>query len=172
MSPLTIARNGLFAGLTLFLATAAVIIPGKAQNTSVIEIRGTAENVQLRLENAPLATILGELSRRFNVTYGISSVQTFNRQLSGRYSGTLNQVLARLLDGSDYILESTDQRVNIVIVNASSPSLPVGAKPVASGTTGQSAPADVPASENSRLAADPVGAAAPQVPPLSSFLSR
>ena len=64
---------------------------------------------------------LDALSARFNLTYNSAPN---GRALTGLYSGSLTEVLARVLAGNDYVLGVLDDRVRIVVVNASTAEAP------------------------------------------------
>src|SRR5262249_37333563 len=55
----------------------------------------------------------GQNTSKFKLTYSLPV--NLGRQLTGRYSGTLNQVLARILDRNDYIVEVSDDAIKVVI---------------------------------------------------------
>ena len=81
------------------------------------EVRGRPDDMQLRAENASIREVLDALSADFRVTYRLAP--NVSRVVTGLYSGTLNQVLARILDGHDYIVEVSDDGVQIVVLGAS-----------------------------------------------------
>jgi hypothetical protein len=129
------------------------------------EIQGGGADLQLRLENASVREVLDLLSGKFKLTYTLTSLP--NRQLTGRYSGTLSEVLARLLDGSDYIVEVSGDSVKVVIVSGPAQS-PRGASAPASQvkeSTAQAAPM-TPPSQSPAKAPPP-----PLAPPLASYLT-
>lgn len=158
------ARSRAIASLFYFGMMAAAF-PCYAQNAGLIEINGHKDALQVRLQDASVASVLSELGRRFDLSYGRTA--ELNRQLTGHYSGTLNQVLARILDGNDYILESSAETVRIVFLGTSAPNGRPGAGPSAPQPQGN--PAAPPPSDPSPTVG--VNPSAVEVPPLSKFLS-
>jgi len=129
------------------------------------DIQGPAEDLQLRLENASVREVLNALSGKFKLTYSLPA--NIGRQLTGRYSGTLNQVLARILDGNDYIVEVSDDAIKIVVWSGKS--APSAAAAVSASKEDQRPSLLVPASAPPQPLANP--APPPSVPPLTSYLT-
>jgi hypothetical protein len=96
------------AGLALMLLAAE---PASAAT----EIEGSLNDVDLRVRNAPIRDVLAALAARFKLTYRVPPNLT--GELSGRYSGPLNQVLVRILDGVDYVVEASGEGISLVILN-------------------------------------------------------
>jgi hypothetical protein len=119
------------------------------------EIQGQADDLLVRVENASISEVLDELSAQFNLSYNRSS--NLNHVLTGNYSGSLQQVLARVLVGYDYVVTNSDEAVRVVIVNAMSAATPTAATLASSEANGVQQPPT------------PSTAAKP-VPPLSSYL--
>ena len=96
---------------------AAVIgsMPGTA--SAVSEVEGQADAIKLRAENASIREVLDALSTKFKLSYKVPP--NLIRNMTGEYSGTLNQVLARVLDGNDYVVETSEAGVKIVVLGAS-----------------------------------------------------
>src|SRR5437763_16282520 len=86
------------------------LTPAGAETT----IEGPADDVQLQAENASITEIFGALSARFNLTYNV--VPNGGRVFTGLYSGSLREVLARILAGNDYVLGVLDDHVRIVVL--------------------------------------------------------
>jgi hypothetical protein len=150
------------------LVTVLAALPGNAQDAGSVQIEGHADHLQVRLENAPIAKVLAELGRRFGLTYG--RVPSINRQLTGRYSGALKQVLARVLDGTDYIVEFSDQSVKVVFLGVSGPPARAGSQP-ATPVAQNPTPTTPQPSDGAGPPTTPANPSVVQVPPLTNFLS-
>ena len=74
--------------------------------------------MQLRAENASTREALEALAATFKLTYELPS--TIDRELTGLYSGTLSQVLGRILEGNDYVVKIADDGVEVIVLSASS----------------------------------------------------
>jgi hypothetical protein len=155
--------------LSASLALALLLSVSSA--SAATEIQGAPDDLQLKLENATIIEILNALSTRFNVTFKARSHNP--RLLTGVYSGTLLETLTRVLNGNDYILEISDQGLEILILGASEqqgpPQRQVATAPTVSPTAPPPARTTQPAT--SIVSSRPAGVpnAAPAAPPLSSF---
>jgi hypothetical protein len=142
------------------------VAPGPA--LAATEVRGKPANLQLRAENASLREVLDALARAFKLSYRLPPQA--GRQVSGLYSGSLHQVLARILDGNDYIVEVSEAGIRVVVLGASGASaiLPAAlAGPVIPAAAPQ-LPAGPAAAKGDNPAAAPA-APAKSAPPLTSF---
>jgi len=139
--------------------------------SAATEIQGTPDDLQLKLENATIIEILNALSTRFNVTFKARSHNP--RLLTGVYSGTLRETLTRVLNGNDYILEISDEGLEILILGASEQQTPpqrqVATAPAVSPTAPPPARTTQPATSIASSRPAGVPNATPSAPPLSSF---
>jgi hypothetical protein len=145
------------------------------------EIEGQEDALQLRATNASIKQVFEALSSRFHLTYKLPP--TVVRELTGTYSGTLAQVLARVLDGNDYVAIFSDGGLDLVVLGESGTLKPSGiaiarAAAVSGEASGrpspQPGPGPAPAPAPARLSAPAPQPSLPQgnvVPPLSSYLS-
>lgn len=139
------------------------------------DVRGTPDDLQLKVENASIVEILNALSARFKITFKARSHNP--RVLTGTYSGTLRETLTRVLDGNDYILERSERGLEITILGASGTEQQNAQRqPVVTASASPPlAPAPVPATTPKPAVSRPATAlnAGPSpsasVPPLSSF---
>ena len=144
-------------------------IPAPTSAAAVVD--GPADAVQLRADNASIREVLDALSAKFTLTYKLPPASA--RVLTGLYAGTLNQVLARVLDGSNYFVKVSDNEVEIVVVATTGGSAPGG--PTVAEMTAPAAMA--PSKPVPPMAQTPVPVAQPSlpqarsIPPLTSYLS-
>jgi hypothetical protein len=127
--------------------------------SAATEIQGQEDDLQVRLQNASISEVLDALSGQFNLTYNRSS--NLNHVLTGNYFGSLQQVLARVLAGYDYVVANSDDAVRVVIVNATSAATPTAATLASSENQVVQQPPNRPQT---------LSAASKPVPPLSSYL--
>jgi len=141
----------------LVIAAVLTLAPGPA--LAAATVRGQPANMQLHTENATIREVLNALSSAFKLTYKLPP--NVGRQVSGLYTGTLHQVLTRVLDGNDYIVKVSDAGVEVVVLGESGKTAiaPIGRAASPAGPV-------ITASEN---AAAPQAAAPNAVPPLTSF---
>jgi len=79
----------------------ALLLAGPRPVAAKVEIVGAPDEVQLSAQDAPVREILAAMAARFNLTY--DPAPELDRVVDGTYSGTLQQVLVRILDGYDYV---------------------------------------------------------------------
>jgi hypothetical protein len=127
------------------------------------EVRGQLDEMQVQTQNASIGEVLNALSGAFNLSYKLPPMTS--RTFTGRYAGTLRQVLARVLDGHDYILKVSDNDIEVIILGAS------GAATLVANGDGNAARV-IPARASVVPSQQATPTTAPSaVPPLSSFLS-
>jgi hypothetical protein len=94
-----------FAALLFTIAPPAV--------AAKVEIKGPADAMQLSAEDAPLSEVLAAMAARFNLTY--EPAPELDRQVDGTYSGTVQQVLVRILDGYDYVTNFSSNGIELKV---------------------------------------------------------
>jgi hypothetical protein len=108
--------RGLRAAAALILITALLgALPQPA--SAAAEVHGRADSIELRAASASIREILDALPADLRVTHRIAP--NVSGVLTGQYSGSLYQVLARILDGYDYIVEISDEGIQIIVLGAS-----------------------------------------------------
>ena len=130
--------------LPFITAALATTITAHAAESPSISVSGTEHKIRLEANNASLPDILAYLSSRFNVTF--QSNAPLDREVSGRWEGTLRVVLDRLLHKHDYVARSTQGQLVVTIyrtdAGASNPTRPA---PLAIGAARVSPPNVAPA---------------------------
>ena len=97
-------------------AFAFAIVAGQAPAKAASEVQGDPTDMRLLVENASTEEALQALAGSFGLVYSLPA--NSGRTLTGTYSGTLRQVLARILDRTDYILKISDGTVEVVVLGA------------------------------------------------------
>jgi hypothetical protein len=88
-----------------------------AQSSAKIEIEGQSDALRLTAEDASIDEVLAALSAKCNLTY--SSEPELDRIVVGSYSGTLQQVVGRILEGYDYVVNVSVERIELKILSRS-----------------------------------------------------
>jgi hypothetical protein len=132
------ATTALIAGLALVPAVAL----GAAQ------VSGTEAAVTVDAQNSSIKDVLVALGRQFNVH--LQSTAALDKQISGTYEGPLRQVLARLLDGYNFIIRVRDGQLLVTVLGGSAPSKTAFATMAAAAPS----PATQPAAPKSASAAE------------------
>ena len=98
--------------ITVPLLVAAHAAPARAE----VRIEGTASNVHVDARDASTAAILAALAQRFNLRV---SGTVRDRRISADYDGSLRHVIARLLDGYNYVIRTGSDGLEVTVVDAS-----------------------------------------------------
>lgn len=100
------ALVGLAAACLLLLASQ----PGRAE----VLLEGNAAAVRLEATQATVDEILAALGRTYNVRY--RTTLALDRAITATYSGPLAQVIARVLEGYDYVARTSPDAIEIAYV--------------------------------------------------------
>ena len=165
-------RAQLKSSILRVIVIGAVLIAASWPASAATDVRGEPQNVQLRAENASTKEVLDALSAKFKLNYKLPP--TINRSLTGIYSGSLRQVLARILDGNDYIVISNDS-VEVVVLGASAvtsvaPGTSIARVENLGAPVVSSATPSVPTVPGTSPPGGPVVASASPPPPLATYL--
>jgi hypothetical protein len=138
---------------------------------SAAQVQGQLDAIEVRAENSSPREVLNALSATFKLTYKLPA--NISREITGVYSGTLHQVLGRILDGNNYIVKVSDNAVEVIILDVV-PAAASGSQVIAKNETPPAAPS-TPASKPN-LASSPVPSPIPPIaasspPPLATYLS-
>ena len=116
----------------------AVVLAFSCQcGVAEVLLSGTRDRMVLQADDATIPEALAALRGANQLQIDLTGSST--RKLTGRYSGSLRQVLTRLLKGEDYVMRSTADGISIHLFGANS--------------LDRSAPPAPPASQGSRLIA-------------------
>jgi hypothetical protein len=91
-----------------------------------VRVQGPVENVRLEASDATAAEILAALSERFDLRFRGT---TPSRRITGIYEGPLRRILARVLDGYDYVIEPHGASIHVNVFSSGSPRQAVPAPP-------------------------------------------
>jgi hypothetical protein len=137
------------------------------------DVRGQPHAVELQVDNASIRDVFEALAAKFNLTYKLSPNIVLS--VTGVYSGPLDRVLARVLQGQNYLLKSSEDRLEIIVLGASGAPGPPSIKATA-GAANLASPVNVSAGPPVS-ATPPISSPGPSlppakaVPPLSSYLT-
>jgi hypothetical protein len=124
-----------------------------------LNVSRAQESIIVDAKDVPLAQVLAELRRTINLQYRMPSATS--RMITGRYQGSLKQVLARMLYDADYILRSTPEG-SVLTVFGRNPEAPIRGP-----RTGAISP-DVPSTPDPRSYSGRQAGEAPQLAPKSN----
>jgi hypothetical protein len=130
------------------MALAAALSVAPTSLLAAAQIQGTPDAVRIETQNSSIEEVLAALGNAFDVRFRSSA--NLAKQLSGTYEGTLQRVVARVLEGYDFIIRKNNGKIEITVLGIR------GAAPgTAVASSASSAPKATPAP------AAPVPAAAP-----------
>ncbi|QPF89263.1 hypothetical protein [Bradyrhizobium commune] len=83
-----------------------------------VRVQGQAGDVRVEAHNATIDEILAALSERFALRYRISAGSD---SVTATFEGPLRRVVAHVLDGYNYFIETRSDGLEVVVLGASSP---------------------------------------------------
>lgn len=78
-----------------------------------VRVSGTADGVTLSVDGETVDSALAALARAFDIK--VRSSAPLTRELYGAYSGTLGQVVAKLLNGQNFVMRRDRGALEIVV---------------------------------------------------------
>jgi hypothetical protein len=138
------------------LALASLSAFSATQTDAEVLVDGGRDEIQVRVENDTVAHVLEALGQTASLRY--RSAAPVNRVIGGRFSGSLEQVLSRVLAGYDFVVRYDLQGIEIFVVRDS------GAAPIP--------PAPIEASPRPQTASAPADPDAPSISPAPRFAAR
>jgi len=100
----------IMAGLLMLTASVAY---------AEVSVQGTPEALHVEAKSATVGQVLGALRDTYGLTY--QSEIPLGRQVSGTYVGPLPKVLARLLEGTNFVLTHSGNNFQVVITSSAGP---------------------------------------------------
>ncbi len=104
-----ISLRKLISKIWLAALLSAVALPVHAE----VRVSGNADALTVEMREASADEVLAALRASFNVQY--RTFGAINRVVTGTYTGTLRQVLARLFDGQNYVIRPSTNGVEIAV---------------------------------------------------------
>ena len=119
--------------LVLAMGLAALLPPAAQPVRAEVRVSGQADALIVETREASVEEILAALRASFNLHYRISGA--LNRVITGTYSGSLQRVVARLLEGHNYVMQASAGGGELIIFGpgAAGGSAPTEGRQVAVG---------------------------------------
>jgi hypothetical protein len=83
------------------------------ENAEPLQLQGDAAALRLDLHQTTITDVLSTLRATFHVKY--RSLIALNEPLNGTYAGTLERVIARVLNGYNYVIKHDSATLDVVI---------------------------------------------------------
>ncbi len=107
--------------------------------SALTKVGGKSDAVTLTAEDAPIGEVLAALSSKFGLIY--TPTPGLNHTVGGSYSGPLQDVLTRVLDGCDYVVSYSSDQIELKVLGQSdSPARPSTLPPQPAPSAAASAP--------------------------------
>jgi hypothetical protein len=103
---------------------------------AAVAVDGGRDDMQVRVENDSVDHVLEALSQKGNLHY--RSTRPLNKVIGGSFSGSLAQVVSRILVGFDFVVRYSPPRVEIFVFGESGEA-PSQAPPTEASPTAQTA---------------------------------
>ena len=79
-----------------------------------VRVRGDAAAVRLDARRTTIADVLSALNTSFDMSY--SSWIALDEEINGTYTGPLRRVIARVLDGYNYVIKQDNAKLDIIVL--------------------------------------------------------
>ncbi len=103
-----------FMASCVFATTLSLTLNDASAKTKV---ERKPDAVTLTAEDAPIGEVLAALSSKFGLVY--TPTPGLNRTVGGAYSGSLREVLTRVLDGCDYVVSYSGDEIELKVMGQS-----------------------------------------------------
>jgi hypothetical protein len=100
--------------LVFAVAAVALLAGGVRAAEADLRVEGEADAVHLDVRGVPLRQVLDALVDRFELSY--RSNDALDTPRTGRFSGPLRRVAARLLEGYDFAIKIGPHRIDVLIL--------------------------------------------------------
>jgi len=154
-------RRGHHTASAIGLCLISLIASGATPALAATEVTGQADQLELEVNNASTQDALDALARAFGFTYQLPA--EVSHELNGRYRGTLQQVLGRILDRNNYIIKPVEGRLEVIVLGKSGSAGIAAPAPIVA-----TPPAPPPPSVASVTSPSPASLPTPAVPTLSN----
>lgn len=98
----------------VLLVIAAHVASARAE----IRIEGSASSVRVEARDATVADVLAALAKRFALRVRGTAG---NRRINADFDGPLRRVIARVLQGYDYVIQARGDRLEVMVLESASP---------------------------------------------------
>ena len=104
--------------LSILALLFAGLVPADSLRAEVL-VTGEADDVQIEISDASIEEVLNALGTKFGLRY--RSTAPLGRRLTGIHGGSLQRVVARLLDGNDFVVKTGSDGVEVTVYGAGKP---------------------------------------------------
>ena len=106
----------------------AILLSAPAFGLDPVRLAGTPDQLRLELSDATVGDALAALQSAFDMKCRCPPLM--DRRVTGVFQGSIGRVLARLLEGNDYVIKTTQSgAVEVIIPGTSAPAAAAQAVP-------------------------------------------
>ena len=140
------------------IAIAAVLAMTPTTLFAEAQVHGSPEAVSIEANNTPIEEILAALGNAFDVHYQSSA--NLGKQITGTYKGSLPRVVMRLLEGYNFVIMTSNERIEIAVLGTRNAPAVAGASRASTISRAVPIPPAPPAlaSTSSKVAEQPAAA--------------
>ena len=102
---------------TLSIAALLVAVPLSHAIGAEVRVQGSADAVRVEARDATGTEILAALASHFALNYRGS---TDSRGFNGRFNGPLREVVKRVLEGYNYVINTKDDGLEVIVLGPAS----------------------------------------------------
>ena len=88
------------------------------------QVSGNPQAVSVDAQNSSIKDILTALAKQFNIRY--QSTANLDKEVTGTYEGSLPRVVARLLEGYNFIITTNQDVIEVTVLGTQGPKTGVG----------------------------------------------
>lgn len=96
------------------LSRAEDVAAPNAAGVEPLRLRGDAAALRLDLHQTTIADVLSALHAAFHINYRASIA--LDEPVNGTYAGSLERVIARVLNGYDYVIRQDNAKLDVIIL--------------------------------------------------------
>jgi hypothetical protein len=98
----------------LLVAVAALACGAATDASAEVRVEGNLNALRVSTSGDTLSDVLSAFGTRLPVKY--RTAVPLNAEVNGAYSGSLSQVMSRLLDGYNYVIKNDHEMTEIIIL--------------------------------------------------------
>ena len=90
-------------------------LPARAE----VSVTGRRDDVRLEVDKAAIEDVMDALGANFGLRY--RSTAPLGRRITGAHRGVLERVVARILDGYDFVMKTGPEGIEVTVYGATKP---------------------------------------------------
>ena len=125
--------------LTIALASGVLLAAHAPGAHAQVQVGGQPDAVHIEAGDSTLREVLDALQAKFNLRY--RSNDALDTRITGTFNGPLRRVAARVLDGYDFAMKITAQRIDVLVLRQNQSDGKAAAAPIPARASSNKLPA-------------------------------